>query len=1082
MTSEKKDEAIWFNSKNTPTIYDFFYSPEFEESLKNKLLSEFKLKDPDRASQYLNRSKDTSIFDFLAMYQNGKNDILARDFCEKISKAERIYFIKQMLPFCIDHHNVNILEALLKVNKDITDRFENFYSLLTDAQQETLKKLLELKEINTEFRKNLLGEFVTYGNITDAGIKLTMAQLASRKSHFNPTVISAQENFSDYLKFLKVGLQNAKLPIREIFIVGDPNFSSGIHWTAGIIEVAEKNEINMLLIDSRGMELDSYCIRAFAKEFPRGKWYRNIEPRQYQPKGCSIYAMDDVRHLFTVEKYIKPNNIFDYLAAQPYPVNRITLAGIEMKQYPCHLPLSFERSRQSRLVETILNRREENNLAINKKEMMAEDCRKTDLRKINGKDQNRRIPYVYNKFLRRNMEFLEKFGDEQAACKMMNFSLSAFEERMDKNIAFQRGLSYAKGEGVEKDDKKAFHYLSRKDGADPEESLRRFAYCWQHGIGVDKDEKEAFRLYKMSAEWGSLEGQVNLGECYQLGIGVEKDEKKAATLYQLTADKNHADAQYKLGCCYEYGIGVNRDRYEAYKFYSLSADNGNPDGLYKRGLDFEVGGMHRQDVKRAVEEYKISAEKGSLQAKLKLGICYAKGIEVERNLTTAYAFLTTEQETGDDRYGLGYCLQHGITVEKDLDLAFGCYESSAAQGNLHAQAELAYCYQYGIGTEKDENKAFELYQTYAAKHNPYVQARLGYCYQHGIGVEKNELEAARWYQLSVEFCDVEGDFRLGCCYQLGIGIEKNEDEWIRLWHSAAKRGHAEAQYKLGQCYENGDGVSKNEPEAIKYYRLAAQQEYETAQMALARMRSANTYSVHEVEILRKKMLEMACNRIAAEQEYKIAQKTLPQITEPNPHSVNKLEHLRKKILEMAGIRAYCYRDYLIERNLLFVPVSLPVENYLDRLCGELDAIETFLTHAKGYIEENPQRTEQLKDNRYTFDEDREKILKNNTEVIEKLTPLFHSAFRFYCEYILSMLQTLEVEETDSKRSKASKNYNSFWGRDSKSTLSRSHTLQISYNELLEPIKEALNILHAMNFNNLCESIDETDAPVPYLRH
>ncbi len=416
MSSDQKPETATQLSQPADKPFDVIF--------KENIIAEFNLKDQ------LGAQKKKNVFDVLASMKGKEKEIEA--FCKKNSEriTERVRFINELLPFCIDHNNAPTLNALLNANRDITDNFKNFLFDLTEPQKKTLKNLLSLSEIKSQFKKELLNEFVIYGHLTDAGLKLTMAQLASRKDRFNPTVISAKERFSDYLNTLKLGLCDSPRPVREVFIVGDPNFTLGTHWVAGIIEVDSNNKEKMLLMDSIGDKLPSYCVRLFAEEFPDGILYRNNEQRQYQPKGCSIYAIDDVRHAFTVEKYLK-QNIFDYFDAQKYPLRNFTLDNVPVQERYCHLPLSFQRSMQSKLEETIAARpEEERESVINRKEMKAEDCRKKDLRKIDDENQNRYIPYLFNKIFNRNVEFLENLSDDEAKLKMQDFSLENFQKRM----------------------------------------------------------------------------------------------------------------------------------------------------------------------------------------------------------------------------------------------------------------------------------------------------------------------------------------------------------------------------------------------------------------------------------------------------------------------------------------------------------------------------------------------------------------------------------------------------------------------------------------------------------------------------
>jgi hypothetical protein len=194
-----------------------------------------------------------NLFDLLAASKKEHHKIIGK-FCESLSPNERIYFLEQMLPLCLDSHNAQMLKALLEVNESTINQVK-ISKLLNEHQQELLKKLLDTDELKPGFKKNLLAEFEKYGHVTVRGIKLTIAQIASRKNKFNPAVISPEEDFSRYLKAVKIGMGNPERPLREVFIVGDPNFPAGTHWICGIIDVDAKNKVRMLLIDSRGTEL-----------------------------------------------------------------------------------------------------------------------------------------------------------------------------------------------------------------------------------------------------------------------------------------------------------------------------------------------------------------------------------------------------------------------------------------------------------------------------------------------------------------------------------------------------------------------------------------------------------------------------------------------------------------------------------------------------------------------------------------------------------------------------------------------------------------------------------------------------------
>ena len=79
------------------------------------------------------------------------------------------------------------------------------------------------------------------------------------------------------------------------------------------------------------------------------------------------------------------------------------------------------------------------------------------------------------------------------------------------------------------------------------------------GRGVEKDEAQAVQWFRKGAELGDEDARYWLGVCYYHGQGVEQDYAQAAQLYQKAAEQGHKEAQLALADCYEQGLGVPRD-------------------------------------------------------------------------------------------------------------------------------------------------------------------------------------------------------------------------------------------------------------------------------------------------------------------------------------------------------------------------------------------------------------------------------------------------------------------------------------------------------------------------------------------
>src|SRR5262245_33349700 len=74
--------------------------------------------------------------------------------------------------------------------------------------------------------------------------------------------------------------------------------------------------------------------------------------------------------------------------------------------------------------------------------------------------------------------------------------------------------------------------------------------------------------------------------------------------------------------------------------------------------------------------------------------------------------LRSEAEKGnvDSQFALGLAYASGNGVEKDLAKAAELYRKAADQGNAKAMNNLGSCYSDGTGVERDEKKAVEWYR------------------------------------------------------------------------------------------------------------------------------------------------------------------------------------------------------------------------------------------------------------------------------------------------------------------------------------------------------------------------------------
>lgn len=198
------------------------------------------------------------------------------------------------------------------------------------------------------------------------------------------------------------------------------------------------------------------------------------------------------------------------------------------------------------------------------------------------------------------------------------------------------------------------------------------------------------------------------------------DEKKygeAVECFRGLAEKGDAEAQNYMGQCYHFGDLPQTDgAVEAVKWYSLAVAQGHPMAQYN------------------------------------LGVCYASGFGIQKNLAEALKLYRKSAEQGyaKAQYNLGYYYHIGEGIEKDFEKAVLWYRKAAKQGDVPAQNNLGRCYQFGEGVEENYEEAVKWYRRAADRGYNHAQCNLGECYELGLGVEQNRAEAIRWYQLAAE--------------------------------------------------------------------------------------------------------------------------------------------------------------------------------------------------------------------------------------------------------------------------------------------------------------------------------------------
>ncbi len=185
------------------------------------------------------------------------------------------------------------------------------------------------------------------------------------------------------------------------------------------------------------------------------------------------------------------------------------------------------------------------------------------------------------------------------------------------------GEMYADGDGVPRDDLKAYHFFNQLvEDYDEDQPDRRNqsaisnafvavgVYCL-NGIpnsDVRPDPRRAHELFQYAATiFGDPNAQYNLAHMYMIGAGgVAKDNIAAVRWLALAAQKGHPPSQALLGHMLFTGDGVSHQRARGLMWLELAKDSA-PDPrdqwireLYQR--DFQVAGDDDRQAATAMHE------------------------------------------------------------------------------------------------------------------------------------------------------------------------------------------------------------------------------------------------------------------------------------------------------------------------------------------------------------------------------------------------------------------------------------------------------------------------------------------------
>lgn len=268
------------------------------------------------------------------------------------------------------------------------------------------------------------------------------------------------------------------------------------------------------------------------------------------------------------------------------------------------------------------------------------------------------------------------------------------------------------------------------------------------GNGVERDNTRAFYWFEKAANQNHIEAQFSSGRLYARGKGIQENDTKAAYWYEKAAEQGHIEAQYRLANIYESGKGLNQDQNKAFKWTKTAASSGHIEAQYSLGLYYLNGQVVERSEDAAAQWFEKAAKQGNIEAQYNIGYMYTHGLGIAKDATKATQYLLEAAKKNhiDAQYltGLNYLEGNGIK-QSDYE-AKNWIKKASKKGQVEAQFLLGKMHLIGKEAHQSDSEAFSLFLKAAKQGHGEASQLVAQMYQEGKGVEKDVYQAEEWME------------------------------------------------------------------------------------------------------------------------------------------------------------------------------------------------------------------------------------------------------------------------------------------------------------------------------------------------
>ena len=398
------------------------------------------------------------------------------------------------------------------------------------------------------------------------------------------------------------------------------------------------------------------------------------------------------------------------------------------------------------------------------------------------------------------------------------YVLQSSAEKGDVDAMYRIAVRLRTGDGVQKDEKKAFQWFEKAYNAGYRAAAFDLAMCYKKEIGTERNISKALELLQIGVKDEDVHAIYELGMCHFYGHGVPRNEIEGAKLFKQGSDEKFqfGDCENMYGYCLETGKGCKTDKQKALEFYRLASDHGSPEGMYNYADMFHHGLNVPKDIVEACHLYWLAGKAGHLDAFYSLTEIYHNGegpVKMNKDLCVRAASQGMQQK--NFRCTIAYCdlIEEGWTTEDSkgqcLELrqfAEGP-EFSAEQNNFACELDS------GKGCRQDVPKAQKYWRMAGNSGSGMAWSNLA----HSLYSEDKVDEAIECWTKSVKLGCATGAIALAKV----MVLRKEYTKAFALAEATATRGHINAYLVLGSLYMKGQGCTKDLAKGFSWYKKAA---------------------------------------------------------------------------------------------------------------------------------------------------------------------------------------------------------------------------------------------------------------------